>query len=160
MGFLQPDVGHGGRGREPRLSGTGKAITIHSLRHARAAAAAAAETGKPLLLVSAPAAAAYAGPAWFGAVARQVADEFPDAEITAILDCGDRPGHALAALRHGLKAIRYDGPGHAAVADIAEQHDASVLRKRPRALDLYDLPQSDDDARLKRACTSWLQEKE
>jgi saccharopine dehydrogenase-like NADP-dependent oxidoreductase len=158
MGLLQPDVGHGGRSRESRLSGTAKAITIHSLRHARAAAAAAAESGIPLLLVSAPSAAAYAGPGWFGAIARQIADEFPDAEITAILDCGDRPGQALAALRHGLKTIRYDGTGHAAIADIARQNAASVLQQRPQALDLHDFPQSDDDARLRRACRNWLEE--
>lgn len=158
MGLLQPDVGHGGRGRESRLSDTRKAITIHSLRHARAAAAAASETGKPLLLLSAPFAAAYTGPGWFGAVARQVSDEFPDARVTAALDCGDRPGHALAALRHGLKTIRYDGPANAAVTDIARRNRATVLRDRPPALDLHECAAFDDDIQLRQACRQWLEE--
>lgn len=157
MGLLQPDVGHGGRGREPGLSDTRKAITIHSLRHARAAAAAAAETGQPLLLLSAPAAAAYTGPGWFGAVARQIADEFPDARVTPVLDCGDRPGHALAALRHGLKTIRYDGPADAAVTDIARRTGATVLQDRPLALDPHECAAVDDDTRLRQACRDWLE---
>ena len=156
MGLLQPHVGHGGRDRQARLNGPTTAITVHSLRQAKAAAAAAADTGRPILLLSAAGAAATAGPAWFEAVLRMASHVFPGAAIEGVLDCGDTAGYALAALRHGLKGIRYDGPGFEAVADIAAQLGATVLRERPRALDLAGEPE--DAARLYEACRRWLLE--
>ena len=154
MGLLQPHVGHGGRDRQARLSGQAKAITVHGLRQAKAAAAAAADTGRPVLLLSAAGAAGTVGPAWFEAILRASACAFPGATIGGLLDCGDMPGYALAALRHGLKAIRYDGPGFDAVADIAAQLGATVLRDRPQALDLAGTPE--DAAALSEACRRWL----
>ena len=67
-----------------------------------------------LVLLSAPAAAGYAGPAWFAAIAAQVAVEFPALRVEAVLDCGDEAGSALAALRHGLKRVRFAGAEEAA----------------------------------------------
>lgn len=160
MGLLEPHVGHGGRDRQARLSLAAKAIAVHSLRQAKAAAAAAAETGHPVLLLSAPAAAGTVGPAWFEALVRMAASAFPGVTVEGALDCGDMPGHALAALRHGLKVIRYDGPAFDAVADIAGQCGATVLRIRPDALELSSLPDSgnaDDAAALMEACRRWLQ---
>ena len=157
MGLLQPDVGHGGRGRKSRLSGVRKAITVHSLRHAHAAASAAAAARVPILLLSAPSAAASAGPGWFSALARSASASRPDADIQPVLDCGDMPGYALAALRHGLKTIRYDGATIGAIEDIARQLGATVLRQRPLALDLGDgnVPEGDDH--LLEACRNWLE---
>jgi hypothetical protein len=155
VGLLQSHVGHGGGDRESRLSGAAKAITVHSLIQAKAAAAAAAETGCPVLLLSAPSAAGAAGPAWFAAVFRMAADAYPDAAIEGILDCGAMPGHALAALRQGLTTIRYDGPSFEAVCDIAAQCGATVMRERPRALELAC---DGDAAALVEACRRWLRE--
>jgi hypothetical protein len=105
-------------------------------------------------VLSAPVASAAAGPAWFTAVVEQASIAHPDAHFTAILDCGALPGGALAALRHGLKAIRYDGPQWRKIQDIAAQSGATVLRKRPRSLDLITLT-GDDDA-IVDACRQWL----
>ena len=157
MGLLQPDVGHGGRGRKSRLSGVRKAITVHSLRHAHAAASAAVAARVPILLLSAPSAAASAGPGWFSALARSASASRPDADIQPVLDCGDMPGYALAALRHGLKTIRYDGAAIGEIEDIARQLDATVLRQRPPALDLGDGKVPEEDGCLLEACRKWLE---
>ena len=152
MGLLQPDVGHGGRHREVGLSGTPKAVTIHNLRQARAAVAAAAETGRAVCLVSAPDAAAYAGPGWFAAVIDEARRAHPAVSAAAILDCGDFAGYALAALRHGLAEIRYDGPAFSAIDAIAAERGATVTRNRPESLDLGAI--ADDEAPA--FCRQWL----
>jgi hypothetical protein len=84
-------------------------IVIHSLEHARAALAAAAACGKELTLASAPGAALQAGPGWFKAVIEQAREAHPQVAVTAILDCSDQPGAAMAALRLGLKDLRFHG---------------------------------------------------
>ena len=84
-------------------------IVIHSLAHARAALAAAAACGKEVTLASAPAAALQAGPGWFKAVIDQARAAYPHVAVTAILDCSDQPGPALAALRLGLTNLRFHG---------------------------------------------------
>jgi fructose/tagatose bisphosphate aldolase len=152
MGLLQPHVRYGDRRRKAGLSGARKAITVHSLRQARAAAAAAVETGVPVLLLSAPSAAASTGPAWFDALVVEALSGLPDAPVAAMLDCGAMPGHALAALRYGWKAIRYDGPSLDAISDIASQSDATVTRERPVSLD----PDAIDVDAFADACRQWL----
>lgn len=156
MGLLEPHAGHRGRGRQAGLSAEPKAVTVHSLRQAEAAAKAAAAVGRPARLLSAPGAAAVVGPAWFDALLRLASRASPGAAVEGVFDCGDLPGHALAALRHGLKAIRYDGPGYDGVADIAAQGGAAVLRERPVSLDLA--PEMDDPEALYDACVRWLGE--
>jgi hypothetical protein len=84
-------------------------IVIHSLDHARTALAAAAACGKEVTLASAPAAALQAGPGWFKAVIDQARAAYPQVAVTAILDCSDQPGAALAALRLGLVNLRFHG---------------------------------------------------
>jgi hypothetical protein len=86
-------------------------IVIHSLGHARAALAAAAACGKDVTLASAPGAALQAGPAWFKAVIEQACTAYPQVAVTAILDCSDQPGAAMAALRLGLTNLRFHGAG-------------------------------------------------
>jgi hypothetical protein len=112
-----------------------KAITLYGLPHALAAAAVAVEVSTPIILLSAPAAGSSAGPAWFQSVVTQARDAYPDADIEGVLDCAEFSGHALAALRQGLKIIVYDGTANEAVDDIAGQLDATVLRQRPESLD-------------------------
>ena len=84
-------------------------IVIHSLDHARAALAAAAASGKEVIVASAPGAALQAGPGWFKAVIEQACEAYPQVAVTAILDCGDQPGAVMAALRLGLKNLRFAG---------------------------------------------------
>jgi hypothetical protein len=82
-------------------------IVIHSLDHARTALAAAGARGVPVILASARGAALQTGPAWFKAVIDQAREEHPGVAVTAILDCGDQPGAVMAALRVGLKQLRF-----------------------------------------------------
>jgi len=130
----------------------GRAVIIHSLAHARAALRAAAARGVPVTLYSGPGAAGYAGPAWFHELVAAAAAEQPAARVTAVLDCGDAPGHAMAALRAGLKAIRFDGDPAVAerIADLAARHGAVVA---PAPEDALDLAGAIDPAA---ACEAWL----
>jgi len=155
MGLFQPDVGHGDRGGQSRLIRDSKAITVHCLEHAAAAVAAAAGAERPLLLLSAPSAAGYAGPAWFAALADAAHEAAPTAEILPILDCGDRAGYALAALRHGLPGIRYNGAATERVRALAEAHGAILLTERPDSLDLADYDDRGPEA-LAATCRAWL----
>jgi hypothetical protein len=84
-------------------------IVIHSLAHARAALAAGAASGVAVTLASAPDAALQTGPLWFKAVVEQAMEAYPHVGVTAILDCGDQPGAVMAALRIGLKNLRFEG---------------------------------------------------
>ncbi len=85
-------------------------IVIHSLDQARAALAAAAACDKEVTLASAPGAGLQAGPGWFKSVIEQACEAYPQVSVTAILDCGDQPGAAMAALRVGLNNLRFHGP--------------------------------------------------
>ena len=112
-----------------------KAITIYGLRHALSSAAIAVNFSKPIILLSAPAAASSAGPAWFQSIVAQAREAHPESDIEAILDCAAFSGHALASLRQGLKTIIYDGTADEAVKNIAAKFDATVLRRRPESVD-------------------------
>ena len=87
-----------------------RSIIIHGIDDARIAAAAARSLGVGVRLTSAPGAVSYGGAAWFAEIIALVRAEFPDVAIDAILDCGDAPGHAMAALRTGVTSIRFTGP--------------------------------------------------
>jgi len=131
-------------------------IIIHGLDHARAAAAASLATGVPIRLESAPGAAGYGGAAWFREIIARVRFEYPDADLTDLLDCGDAPGHALAALRAGLPAIRFHGPRRVRekIAAIARQCGATVESGADsRARPVLDLDGARD---AEAACFAWL----
>lgn len=129
-----------------------RAVIVHGRDHARAAAAAAAELGVAVRLRSAPGAAAYAGTLWFLGVVDRARSDYPDARIEAVLDCGDQPGTALAALRQGATMIRLEGPKAVRdrVAAIAAQYGAQIDIDRRKALDLFGI--KDPEA----ACRAWL----
>jgi hypothetical protein len=130
------------------------AVTVHGLADARAALAAAGPRG--VLLLSAPNAGGFAGPAWFAGVVAAAAAAHPGVAHDAALDCGDRAGRALAALRAGLRLVVLDGacPAFAAVAAAAAEASARLLADRPPSLDLggLDLRRRADRARL----AAWL----
>jgi hypothetical protein len=131
-----------------------KAITIHGLDDARIAATAAFEVRTPVLLLSAEAAAASVGPAWFREILASVSEEIPNADVQGALDCADYAGHALAAIREGVGVIVYDGPAAAAVDAIATESGVIVLRERPPSL---DLPQAELNGESREdACRAWL----
>ncbi len=130
-------------------------IVFHSLAHARAALAAAAEAGVAVTLQSAPGAAAYAGAGYLKAIADRAAAEHADVDCAAVIDCGADAGIAMAALRIGWRTVAFSGPAKVRrkLADIAEQMGARLVADEAdarEALDLLDV--ADADA----ACREYL----
>ena len=133
--------------------GAAPAIVVHSPAQAVAALEAAAEAGKPVLLLSAADAGLSAGAGWWREMIAAARDSVPAAPAAApgtapgaaraeaLLDCGDDAGAAQAALRAGIAAIVFTGRADVAerLADIARQHGSRLCRERPEAaLDLGD----------------------
>jgi hypothetical protein len=104
------------------------AVIVHGLDDALAALAPA----KPVTMLSAPGAAGYGGCLWWAALMRAAEQKF------SLLDCGDAPGRAVEALRLGLPGIvlRCEANIFAAVAGIAAEYGAVLLRQAPPALDM------------------------
>ena len=133
-------------------------IIVHSLAQAIAGLIAAARTGRPVVLVSAPDAGGYAGPGWFKALAAAAREAVPDARCSSLLDCGENVGAALAAVRAEVEGVIFTGPPNVArrLADIARQHGVRFEAKRPaEALDLAEeffAPPED----LRKRCAEFL----
>ncbi len=85
-------------------------IVIHNVTEARAALAAGAALGCPVTLLSAPAAGVHGGAGWFRAVVEAAVADYPTVPVTAVLDCADIPGCAQAAIRAGVRDLRFTGP--------------------------------------------------
>ncbi|MFQ6017778.1 MAG: class II fructose-bisphosphate aldolase [Kiloniellaceae bacterium] len=129
-----------------------RAIIVHTLDEARAAVAAAAQLGVPVTLASAAGAAGYTGALWFREVAATAAAERPEVEVTAVLDCGTKPGLVLAALRQGLKTVRFTGRKSTArtLSEIAAGYGAELITGPFKAVDLLDQPEPEA------VCRRWL----
>ncbi len=114
---------------EPGMTIISPAVMVHSLGHAQLALG----PRRPVTLLSAPAAAQYAGCLWWRELLAQAG--FGD---LALLDCGDAPGRALEALKLGLQGIvlRCPPAAFAVVAEIAAAQGAMLLDEAPPALDL------------------------
>jgi len=119
----------------PRL-----ACIVADLRLARIAVQAAAAAGADAELWSPPGAAADLGVGYWAALDRAAAGQTEPGRVSTVLDCGDAPGFALAALREGLRhlhvAVRADV--RTRLAAIAEQHGAVLHPGPPPDLDLRD----------------------
>lgn len=127
------------RGGAQRLSGISApvpAVIVHSLAHAVAALDAAAAAGRDVLLLSAPDAGISAGAGWWTALVAAARAAVPAARFSAVLDCGDEPGAAMAAIRAGAETIVFTGrPDVAArLADIASERGCRLLAERPPAV--------------------------
>lgn len=118
------------------------AFIVHDLDQARAVAAAAEESGRPILLLTPPDSAAALGVLWLRELARHLRREHPLADVLAVLDCGDRAALAHEALRAGAEAVYFTGPEEqaGALAEVAAALGSTVLRDRPAALDLGSVP--------------------
>ncbi len=129
---------------------SGKRIVVHSFAHARAALAAARALKAPVTLVSAEGAGGYAGPLWFKSLIEAARADFPDVDADAVLDCGGEAGTTLAALRHGLKRVRFTGKDAALtpLREIAHELGAEIeTGPAPEALDLLSEPDPEAAAR-------------
>jgi acyl-CoA reductase-like NAD-dependent aldehyde dehydrogenase len=124
-------------------AGGAPAIIVHSQAQAVAALRAAAAAATPIVLLSAPEAGVYAGPGWFAALVAAAREAVPEAQFSALLDCGDSAGAALAGLRRGgVERILFTGRADVAerLADIGRQLGIAVATERPEAaLDLLEL---------------------
>ena len=110
------------------------AIVVHGIADVRLAL----RPRRPVLLLSAPGAALFAGSGFWLALIELARREFPDATMQDALDCADASGLALGAIRIGLRTLvlRTDAPGFAAVAAIAKREGVVLLTARPPTLDL------------------------
>lgn len=120
-----------------QINSTTAALVVHGTNDACQAAAAARDLNVPLTLISAPGAAAYAGPIWFLTLVEQARAVSPEIPIGGVLDCAEDPGHAMAALRAGVEAIVFTGDDTLAdkLATLAQANGAVVLRRRPPCCD-------------------------
>jgi len=114
------------------------AFIVFDRDHALAVVGASAETGTPVCLLSPPHGAATLGADVFKAIVAEARDAFPEADISAVLDCGDEPGTALGAVRHGIEAVSLsvEPEIHQKIVDIASQSDTEVTERTADALDL------------------------
>ncbi len=127
------------------------AVVVHGLAQARLAL----RQGRPVCLLSAPAAGRYAGVGWWRALVDAArAEAAPDLAVDDVLDCGDAPGTAMAALRVGQRHLILDPrcPAFAAVTGAAATVGARVLDRRPRSLDL-------SRRHAERALAAWLDDR-
>lgn len=114
------------------------AFMVHGLGQAQAACAAAVETGRAIMLLSAPGAAQFAGIGWFRALVDAARAEFPTVDMLAVLHCGDAAGRALQALSGGITHLVVDPrcPALPRLHDIAGQRGAIILTEMPPHIDL------------------------
>jgi hypothetical protein len=106
-------------------------IVIHGIAQARMAL----RPGLPVTLLSAQGAALYAGCGWWRAVSTAAGGDRPD--VIDVLDCADAPGRALEALSVGCRwLVLHPCPAWASVAERAAFYGATMLDRRPEALDL------------------------
>lgn len=111
-------------------------IIVHSLAQAVAALKAAAETGVAIILASAPETGISAGPGWWQALIAAARKTAPAAAFTTLLDCGDEPGAALAAIRSEVEAVLFTGRADVAgrLAGIARRHGVRLVTTQPAPL--------------------------
>ena len=112
------------------------AVIVHGLPDARMAL----RPARPVTLLSARGAAAYAGVLWWRELIAAARAAHPATPVQDVLDCADAPGHAMAALRAGQRLLVLDAacPAFAAVAAAAATLGAHVLPAPPPALDLAE----------------------
>src|SRR5262245_17986589 len=122
---------------------------VHSLSQAKAAVSAAALNKSAVTLLSAPAAAGYAGVGWFAALIRGAADSRSGPAVSGILDCGSRADLVQAAFRQGVTQVVFRGDARLLrpLRDIARQRGATILRRRPAAFDLRHLEEPETPCR-------------
>jgi hypothetical protein len=110
------------------------------------------------VLASAPDAGGYVGPGWFKGLVAAAREAVPEARFSALLDCGDNVGAALAAIRAGIEGVVFTGRPDVAhrLGDIAVQHGVRFETSRPTAtLDLGEDFFASQES-LERCCVEFL----
>lgn len=113
------------------------AIIFHHARQAEDALAVAAALRRPITLLTAPGAAAQGGPGFYLAMVELAQQRHPDAQVRAILDCGDDSAMAQMALALGWRCLVLRGKAvvRDKVQQIAKAYKAEVLPRPPKAFD-------------------------
>jgi len=128
-------------------------IIVNSLDHAVAALECFRDAATDGFVLSPPGSGANLGAAVFQAMIDEARKHIPEARVTAVLDCGEDPGYALAAIRTGLKAIVFAGNAEAKsrISDIAQRSGCQIVDNLiytdPQPLDLLDIPDTLDACR-------------
>lgn len=118
-------------------------VRIHSQAQAALVLAEAAAHGRRVRLISSRGAPGVLGRAWFRRVTEEAARTHPGTLAQAATDCGDAPGHALACLEDGAKAIAVCGlaPGVLErLRSLASAQGAELWIDPQPDLDLLGLP--------------------
>jgi hypothetical protein len=110
-------------------------ICVYTLAHAVGALRAAARRRCRIVLASPPGAGISLGPGWFGGLVAAARAAVPDAECSAILDCGEQAGAALAAIRANIENVAFTGRDDVGrrLADIARRQGVGLISERPEA---------------------------
>lgn len=113
-------------------------MIVRGDRDVAAVLAAVQAIDRRVTLLSAPGAAAFAGPLWWAALVRHAHAIGPGLVASDILDAADAPATALAAFRCGCRAVALDPacPAWPGVASVAREIGAALLDSLPPSLDL------------------------
>ena len=124
-------------------------VIVHDIDQVRIALSVALDVGVPAALFSAAAASAWLGGGYWAALERLARQEFPGVEFDLVLDCGDRAGDVMAALRAGCAAVRFDGRADVAakLAAMAEARDVRWLTDPLPPVDLSEVDNSEKACR-------------
>jgi hypothetical protein len=111
---------------------------VHSLDQARLAISVAIAAGVGARLSSPAGAAAYLGPGYWRAVDDAIRCDFPEADFSLVLDCGEDAAALMAAVQVRFPAVRFTGHPDAAarLADIAAQAGTEMVTDPIPTLDL------------------------
>jgi fructose/tagatose bisphosphate aldolase len=104
-------------------------VIVADWRQTRAALQTARQERRAVFLCSPEGAASWLGAGFWKALPDKAEAEFSDVPFTLALDCADRAGDALAALRAGVRTVIFTGPAETAakLRDIAGQAGATIL---------------------------------
>jgi len=104
-------------------------VIVADWRQAREQLQTARQEGRAVLLCSPEGASSYLGAGFWKALQDKAETEFPDVTFTLALDCAQRAGDAMAALRAGVRAIVFTGPEEVAakLRDMAGQSGVVIL---------------------------------
>lgn len=109
-----------------------RVVMVHNAAEAIDAARAAALADRPLIIVSPPGAALFAGPVWFKALTDAAREDIaPSAAVTFMLDCADSPGAVMASIRARIEAVSFHGNARALVRLKAIAKRAGVALHAP-----------------------------
>lgn len=104
-------------------------VIVADWRQAREQLEAARQAGRAVFLCSPPGASAWLGAGYWRALQDRADGEFPDLRFTLALDCADRAGDAMAALRAGVRSVVFTGRAEIAakLRNMAAQSGSIIL---------------------------------